>query len=150
MIPSQPSGSAWASLGLLDAGELVVGGWEGLVLRKGDKVCDRKGTFTETSWGQGGGEAIQNSAFSVGSQDGKVPSLTLEGGLVVECVGAGGLGRDPGGDTTITGATRRALLKWLGGAWAGLAIGKGAKMEVGTVSGTYHSVWAEGRGHISD
>lgn len=48
------------------------------------------------------------------------------------------------GDTTITGATRGALLKWLGGAWAGLAIGKGAKMEVGVVSGTYHSVWAEG------
>ena len=31
-----------------------------------------------------------------------------------------------------------------------MAIGKGAKMEVGVVSGTYHSVWAEGRGHISD
>ena len=114
------------------------------MLRKGDKACDRRGTFTETSWGRGGGEAIQNSASSGGSRGGRVPSPTLEGGLVVECDGAGGLGGILRGDTTIMGATRRALLKWLGGAWAGLAIGKGAKMEVGVVSGTCHSVWAEG------
>lgn len=118
------------------------------MLRKEDKVCDRRGTFTETSWGRGGGEAIQNSAFSVGSQGGRVPSLTLEGGLMVECVGAGGLGRDPGGDTTITGAAKRALLKWLGGAWAGLAIGKGAKMEVGMVSDTYHCLGRGQRAHF--
>lgn len=66
------------------------------MLRKGNKECDRRGTFIETSWGRGG-EAIQNSASCGGSWGGRVPSPTLEGGLVVECDGAGGLGRHPEG-----------------------------------------------------
>ena len=99
----------------------------------------------------------QSPPFSVGradlwpqSQGGRIPPLSLEGGLAMECGGAGAGGGTPGGDPTVTGATKGQLGSGPVEPGHGWPSGEGVAVEVGVVSGTYHSVWAEGRGHAPD
>lgn len=60
-MPSQASGKSLGFSGPLGRLRLNRWGGEGLASRKGDKVCARRGNFTETPGGKGGGETIEGS-----------------------------------------------------------------------------------------